>query len=196
MRKISKEIQFGPSPIHAFTPAGHFREFSFLRKTTDSCRRIYNMHYISDWGELLFSLLPALEEEECYQHPSRLLPAFTPGDVLEVPFPFTDLSGFKTRPVLVLARSKMDITVAYISTHITWAGFEDMILLPCEKNGLHSISLFRTGKLFSIDPRLVSRKIGEVEEADLQAAMWCLKGYFSGNVWPQNPGSSFIKDLL
>lgn len=144
------------------------------------------MQYKTDFSGLPFSVLVALEFGDNYHSSRRKTPAFFPGDVLEVPFPFTDLSGFKTRPVLVVARSRMDITIAFISTHISWVGFEDMFLMPNEKNGLNSISLLRTGKLFSIDPRLVFRKIGEVEETDLQAALWCLKSYFSGKVWPDS----------
>jgi mRNA interferase MazF len=38
------------------------------------------------------------------------------GDILLIPFPFTDLSGIKTRPVLVLGKVKDDIIVAFISS--------------------------------------------------------------------------------
>jgi len=38
------------------------------------------------------------------------------GDIILVPFPFTDLSGSKNRPALVIADSELDVTVAFIST--------------------------------------------------------------------------------
>lgn len=143
------------------------------------------MNYHKLLTEAIFaSRFFASEEKSSYpSKPLRNLD-FKPGDVLEVPFPFTDLSGFKTRPALVLAASKFDITVAYLSTHLSWQCFEDMILLPSGENGLQSNSLLRTSKLFTIAPHIVFRKIGKVSQADLQAALWCVKSYFSAPPWP------------
>ena len=136
----------------------------------------------------VFSVTTAFENGWIYAGSAKINPVFKPGDVLELPFPFTDLSGFKTRPALVLARSKTDLIVAFLSTHITWAAWEDMILKPSPENGLSSLSLLRTGKLFSIAPQLVYRKIGELSSAELQAALWCLKACFSGDCWPDSSG--------
>ena len=40
----------------------------------------------------------------------------TKGDIILITFPFTDLSGSKLRPALVLADRSFDVTVCFITT--------------------------------------------------------------------------------
>ena len=65
------------------------------------------------------------------------------GDIVLVSFPFTDLSGSKNRPVLVLIENELDVTVSFISTQIHWKEDTDLILQPDKNNGLKKESLIR-----------------------------------------------------
>jgi mRNA interferase MazF len=125
------------------------------------------------------------ENDWTYAAASRPIHYFKEGDVIEVPFPYSDLSGFKTRPALVLALSKMDLTIAFFSTHHSWAAFEDILFLADDQNGLHSTSLLRISKIFSIHPGMVFRKLGKIEEDEMGAVRWSLQSYFSGKKWPE-----------
>lgn len=44
------------------------------------------------------------------------------GDVVLVPFPFTDLSSKKRRPALVLLASEYDVVLAFITTKLFYEG--------------------------------------------------------------------------
>jgi mRNA interferase MazF len=42
------------------------------------------------------------------------------GDIVLVPFLFTDLSSTKKRPALVLVSTKQDVMLAFITTKMHW----------------------------------------------------------------------------
>ena len=42
------------------------------------------------------------------------------GDIVLINFPFTDLSGSKLRPAVILADTALDFTVCFITTQLQW----------------------------------------------------------------------------
>ncbi len=90
------------------------------------------------------------------------------GDIVLVPFPFTDLSGNKLRPAIVLIHSENDVAVAFITTQLQWKEETDIILQPDSINGLKKESLIRLSKLASIDKELIVGKLGAVNTTALQ----------------------------
>ena len=84
------------------------------------------------------------------------------GDIVLIPFPFTDLSGSKNRPALVLHEDRLDVTVAFISSETKWQTANDLLLSPTPKNGLKKVSIVRTGKIATLDKELVLGILGKL----------------------------------
>lgn len=84
------------------------------------------------------------------------------GDIVLIPFPFTDLSGLKNRPALILIEGQNDITVSFITSQIKWKEEFDVEVSPSQENGLKKTSLIRLSKLATIDKELVIGKLGKL----------------------------------
>ena len=98
------------------------------------------------------------------------------GDIILIIFPFTDLSGSKLRPAVVLAETTEDITVSFITTQIGWQENTDILLFPTPANGLKKQSLLRTNKIATLDKVLAKGLMGklslnEVEDLNTKLKM-------------------------
>ncbi len=58
------------------------------------------------------------------------------GTLVLIPFPFTDLSGSKLRPALILAETPLDVTVSFITTQLQWQEPTDILIQPATFNGI------------------------------------------------------------
>ena len=90
------------------------------------------------------------------------------GDIILVPFPFTDLTELKTRPALVLISTELDVTVSFITSQIKWQESSDLRIEPDELNGLKKPSLIRLSKLATIEKKLVIGKLGMLMDSELK----------------------------
>ncbi len=61
------------------------------------------------------------------------------GDIVLIPFPYTDLSGNKLRPSVILAQTTLDPTVCFITTQIAWQETTDVLLNANSASGLKKI---------------------------------------------------------
>lgn len=89
------------------------------------------------------------------------------GDIILVPFPFTNLSGSKIRPALVLISSDIDVTIAFITTQFNRDDESCVSIEASIENGLKKNSLIRLNKLASVDNNLVLGKIGSLQSSDI-----------------------------
>ena len=90
------------------------------------------------------------------------------GDIVLITFPFTDLSGSKLRPAVILTDTTLDLTVCFITTQIQWQEPTDVTLLPNLTNGLKKQSLIRTSKIATLDRKLVKGLLGKLTSNELR----------------------------
>jgi len=91
----------------------------------------------------------------------------TKGDIVLITFPFTDLSGSKLRPAVILANTNLDLTVCFITTQIQWQEPTDVLLLPNATNGLKKQSLVRISKIATLDKALAKGLLGRLTQNEL-----------------------------
>jgi mRNA interferase MazF len=90
------------------------------------------------------------------------------GDIVLVPFPFTDLSGRKVRPALVVsARNDADVSVAFISSVVPADLMHADFLLPdshpdFSMTGLKKASVFRMDKVVTLQRSIILRRLGKI----------------------------------
>jgi mRNA interferase MazF len=98
---------------------------------------------------------------------------YSPGNVVVVPFPFTDRAASKKRPALVCSsedfnRKTRHLVLAMITTanHSSWA--DDISISDIEAAGLPAPSIVRW-KLFTLDASHVVRRAGSLSARDRTA---------------------------
>jgi len=89
------------------------------------------------------------------------------GSVILIPFPFTDLTGTKIRPAIVLSKSMVDVTICFVSSELKWKTECDVFIQPSKTNGLKAPSLIRVGKIATIDSNLALGELGELSDFEL-----------------------------
>ena len=89
------------------------------------------------------------------------------GDIVLIPFPFTDLNGNKLRPALILIETGLDLTVSFITTQLQWQESTDILLNPDNYNGIKKSSIIRLSKIATIDRSLALGKIGNINPNSL-----------------------------
>ena len=106
---------------------------------------------------------------------------FVAGDIVVVPFPFTDLSSTRKRPALVLANIEGD---DIIICEITSKPRKDPYVVQLENKDLETGSLktksiIRPNRLLTINKNKINYKFGKVKQEKLEEVYIKLKVVFN-----------------
>jgi mRNA interferase MazF len=108
------------------------------------------------------------------------------GDVVLVPFPFTDLSTSKQRPALVISADALnstrdDVLVAAITSQVPPTLASDEFLIPAGELtacGLPKPSILRLSKLAALHRQLVVKRIGALPAPTMAQVLANLRQLF------------------
>ena len=95
---------------------------------------------------------------------------FDRGDVVIVPFPFTDFTTVKQRPCVVLSSARFnashaDVILAAVTSQLSETPGEDEYILTDREWTAASLpkpSMIKAGKIVTIDQRLVRKIVGRL----------------------------------
>src|SRR5215471_7477866 len=98
------------------------------------------------------------------------------GDIVLVPFPFTDLTSSKRRPALVVSPDGFndradDLVVAAITSQLTEEHAVRIDAHDCVDGMLPKTSIVKTTKVFTIHSSLVIKKICALRPERLEAVL-------------------------
>ncbi len=111
--------------------------------------------------------------------------AYPQGSVVFVPFPFTDLSGRKRRPALVVSPTGFhveDLVLCAITSRLPekLSGWEaSLVAEDMVEEKLPKRSVVKVGKLFTMHRALISDRFGTVKERKLEEVLDKLRTLFS-----------------
>jgi mRNA interferase MazF len=108
---------------------------------------------------------------------------YKPFTVVTVPFPFTDRNSLKRRPALVISNEIYQkqnhhcvLTMITSAKQSRW--HDDITIEDLKQAGLPGPSMVRF-KIFSLDERLILRKLGELSNKDQQEVSQTIRSMFS-----------------
>jgi mRNA interferase MazF len=108
------------------------------------------------------------------------------GAIVLTRFPFTDLSGGKVRPALVISRDNVrrsDVVLAFITSKSHAAALPDSLpIAPSVATGLKAPSIVRFDKIVTLETRVIAGKLGDADLAFLKAAAPVFFGVFGFSV--------------
>ena len=101
---------------------------------------------------------------------------FVKGDIVVLPFPFSDLSANKRRPALVVARGEFgDTILCQITSRKKGIDNIEIAEKDFHEGGLKIISYAKPRKIFTSDIALILYRVGKIKKDKIKEAedMFC-----------------------
>lgn len=95
---------------------------------------------------------------------------FEQGEIILIPFPFSDLSGFKQRPVLILSNNEYndkteDVVTCGITSNLKDSEYSVLVSNTDLIDGrIPSKSRIKVDKIFTLKQSLIKKKIGKISK--------------------------------
>jgi len=95
---------------------------------------------------------------------------YSKGKIILVPFPFTDLSGGKVKPALIISKegSESDVVVLFITSKAKTSRNKHRVLIkPDNDNGIKVTSHIVCNKIATLDKKIILGELGVVSKTIL-----------------------------
>jgi mRNA interferase MazF len=98
------------------------------------------------------------------------------GDIVLVPFPFTDQSGIKKRPAVVVSSAayniaRLDLILMAVTSQVRpGTAFGEVVISDWQKAGLLKPSVIKP-VMVTVEKRLIIRQLGRLEPSDRTALL-------------------------
>jgi mRNA interferase MazF len=101
---------------------------------------------------------------------------FVKGDIVVVPFPFSDLTNSKKRPALVIAElDGEDRILCQITRGNSDRHSIQITQADCDDGGLNQTCNVRSSKIFTADKKIIIRRVGHLNPQKVQTIIEDLK---------------------
>ena len=111
-------------------------------------------------------------------------PTYRSGDVIVVPFPYSDRLAQKRRPALVVSNDSLHALGLVWAVMITSAKnssqSHDMAIVDLVRAGLSASSVIRPTKIACLEPARILRVAGTLSEAETSAARSRVRDFLQG----------------
>lgn len=99
------------------------------------------------------------------------------GTIVLTPFPFTDLSGDKVRPAVIVSDGLRgdDVVVVFVTSKLKIKDVHVVSITPEKSNGLKVVSAAVCSKIATLSKKVILGELGSLSEKDKKEVMESIK---------------------